>query len=144
LNKYDYVAMLDEPPRLFLSYGFHDALEASRVVAPRPYGVRVSGLVGRDRLHPSRSQNPDHCHPTEARSRPTTAVEAATPATLEAVRFARSLIGMLAARLERLCGYAAQSPGIKDALERADTDPISRIEAAIISLLHSVLTKAIA
>jgi hypothetical protein len=60
-----------------------------------------------------------------------------TPATLEPARFVRSLAGMLAARLE---GYAAmlEDPGIKGALERADTDPASAFEAAILSLLHSV------
>lgn len=58
-----------------------------------------------------------------------------TPATLEPGRFVRSLAGMLAARLE---GYAAmlEDPGIKDALERADTDPASAFEAAILSPLY--------
>jgi hypothetical protein len=60
-----------------------------------------------------------------------------TPATLEPARFVRSLAGMLAARLE---GYAAmlEDAGIKDALERADSDPASAFEAAVLSPLHSV------
>jgi len=60
-----------------------------------------------------------------------------TPATLEPARFVRSLAGMLAARLE---GYAAmlEDPGIKDALERVDSDPASALEAAVLSPLHSV------
>ena len=53
-----------------------------------------------------------------------------TPATLEPARFVRSLAGMLAARLK---GYAAmlENPGIKDALERVDSDPASAFEAAV-------------
>jgi WD40 repeat protein len=60
-----------------------------------------------------------------------------TPATLEPARFVRSLAGMLAARIE---GYAAmlENPGIKDALEHADTDSASAFEAAILSPLHTV------
>jgi WD40 repeat protein len=60
-----------------------------------------------------------------------------TPATLEPARFVRSLAGMLAARLE---GYGAmlEDAGIKDALERADSDPASAFEAAILSPLHSI------
>ena len=60
-----------------------------------------------------------------------------TPATLEPVRFVRSLAGMLAARIE---GYAAmlEDPGIKDALERVDTDPASAFEGAILGPLHKV------
>ena len=60
-----------------------------------------------------------------------------TPATLEPARFVRSLAGMLAARLE---GYAAmlEDAGIKDALERADSDPASAFEAAVLSPLYSV------
>jgi WD40 repeat protein len=60
-----------------------------------------------------------------------------TPATLEPARFVRSLAGMLAARLEE---YATmlENPGIRDALERADTDPASAFEAAVLSPLHNV------
>jgi hypothetical protein len=60
-----------------------------------------------------------------------------TPATLEPARFVRSLAGMLAARLE---GYAAmlEDPGIKDALERADSDPASAFEDAVLWPLHSL------
>jgi APAF-1 helical domain len=60
-----------------------------------------------------------------------------TPATLEPARFVRSLAGMLAARLE---GYAAmlENPGIKDVLERVDSDPASAFEAAVLSPMHSV------
>jgi hypothetical protein len=59
-----------------------------------------------------------------------------TPATLEPARFVRSLAGMLA----RLEGYAAmlEDAGIKDTLERADSDPASAFEAAVLSPLHSV------
>jgi hypothetical protein len=60
-----------------------------------------------------------------------------TPATLDPARFVRSLAGMLASRLE---GYAAmlEDPGIKDALERTDTDPASALEAVILAPLHNV------
>jgi WD40 repeat protein len=60
-----------------------------------------------------------------------------TPATLDPARFVRSLAGMLAARLE---GYSTmlEDPGIQGALERADSDPASAFEAAILSPLHSV------
>ena len=60
-----------------------------------------------------------------------------TPATLEPAGFVSSLAGMLAARLE---DYAAmlEDPGIKGTLERADTDPASAFETAILSPLQSV------
>jgi WD40 repeat protein len=63
-----------------------------------------------------------------------------TPATLEPGRFVRSLAGMLAARLE---GYAGllEDQGVRDALERADTDPASAFEAVILSL-HSASPSA--
>jgi hypothetical protein len=54
-----------------------------------------------------------------------------TPATLEPARLVRCLAGLLAARLE---GYSAmlEDPGIKDTLERADTDPASAFEAVVL------------
>jgi hypothetical protein len=60
-----------------------------------------------------------------------------TPATLDAARFVRSLAAMLSVRLE---GYAAtlDDPEIKDALERADTDPASAFERAILGPLHEL------
>jgi WD40 repeat protein len=60
-----------------------------------------------------------------------------TPATLEPARFVRSLAGMLAARLE---GYSAmlKHAGIRSALERADSDPASAFEAAVLSPLHNI------
>jgi WD40 repeat protein len=60
-----------------------------------------------------------------------------TPATLAPARFVRSLAGMLAARLE---GYGAmlEDPAIKDAIDRADTDPASAFETAILSPLHTI------
>jgi WD40 repeat protein len=58
-----------------------------------------------------------------------------TPATLEPARFVRSIAAMVSARLE---GFSAMldDPVIKEALDRADTDPASAFEAAILSPLH--------
>jgi WD40 repeat protein len=60
-----------------------------------------------------------------------------TPATLEPARFVRSIAAMVSARLE---GFSAMldDPVIKEALDRADTDPASAFEAAILSPLHEV------
>jgi WD40 repeat protein len=58
-----------------------------------------------------------------------------TPATLEPARFVRSIAAMVSARLE---GFSVMldDPVIKEALDRADTDPASAFEAAILSPLH--------
>ena len=60
-----------------------------------------------------------------------------TPATLEPAGFVRSIAAMFATRLE---GYAAMLEGhtIVSALERADSDPASAFEAAILAPLHKL------
>jgi hypothetical protein len=60
-----------------------------------------------------------------------------TPATLEPAGFVRSVAAMLATRLEE---YAAMLAGhtIVSALERADIDPASAFEAAILAPLHKL------
>jgi WD40 repeat protein/serine/threonine protein kinase len=62
-----------------------------------------------------------------------------TPATLEPAGFVRSLVAMFAARLE---DYAALMGGffIAETIRRADTDPISAFEAAILGPLHKIKT----
>ena len=60
-----------------------------------------------------------------------------TPATLDPAGFVRSVAAMLAARLE---GYAAMLEGhtIVSTLERADSDPASAFEVAILAPLHKL------
>ena len=62
-----------------------------------------------------------------------------TPATLEPAGFVRSLAAMFSARLE---DYAALLGGsfIAETIRRADTDPISAFEAAILGPLHKIKT----
>ncbi len=62
-----------------------------------------------------------------------------TPATLEPAGFVRSLAAMFSARLE---DYAAMLGGSlhRRHLRRADTDPISAFEAAILGPLHKIKT----
>jgi WD40 repeat protein/serine/threonine protein kinase len=60
-----------------------------------------------------------------------------TPATLEPAGFVRSLAAMFSARLDE---YAAMLEGsaIANFLQRADTDPVSAFEAAILGPLHNI------
>jgi WD40 repeat protein/serine/threonine protein kinase len=60
-----------------------------------------------------------------------------TPATLEPARFVRSLASMLSARLTE---YTAtlECASVINALRRADTDPVSAFEAAVLAPLHKI------
>jgi ATP/maltotriose-dependent transcriptional regulator MalT len=60
-----------------------------------------------------------------------------TPATLEPAGFVRGLAAMFSARLDE---YAAMLEGstIASFLQRADTDPVSAFEAAILGPLHNI------
>ena len=60
-----------------------------------------------------------------------------TPATLEPASFVRSLASMFSARLPRYA-KALESPSVINALRRADTDPDSAFEFAILGPLHQV------
>ena len=64
-----------------------------------------------------------------------------TPATLEPAGFVRSLVAMFSARLEDYAGMLG-GPFIADTIRRADTDPISAFEAAILGPLHKIKTPA--
>jgi hypothetical protein len=55
---------------------------------------------------------------------------------LEPARLLGSLAGTLAAR--EGCAAMLENPGSRDALERADTDLASALEAAVLSPLHNV------
>jgi len=60
-----------------------------------------------------------------------------TPATLEPAGFVRSLASMLSARLAEYTATLACSSVI-NALRRADTDPVSAFEAAVLAPLHKI------
>jgi WD40 repeat protein/serine/threonine protein kinase len=60
-----------------------------------------------------------------------------TPATLEPASFVRSLASMFSARLPRYA-KALESPSLISALRRADTDPDSAFEFAVLGPLHQV------
>jgi WD40 repeat protein/serine/threonine protein kinase len=60
-----------------------------------------------------------------------------TPATLEPAAFVRSLAGMLSARLTSYV-TTLDSPSAVNSLRRAETDPVSAFEAAILAPLHRI------
>ena len=60
-----------------------------------------------------------------------------TPATLEPARFVRSLASMFSARLPEY-PKALECPSVINALRRADTDPESAFEAAVLAPLHKI------
>ncbi len=60
-----------------------------------------------------------------------------TPATLEPASFVRSLAGMFSGRLAEYT-KALECSSVKNALRRADTDPESAFEAAVLAPLHKI------
>ena len=60
-----------------------------------------------------------------------------TPATLEPASFVRSLAGMFSARLPEYA-KALECASVINALRRADTDPESAFEAAVLAPLHKI------